>query len=267
MTIASRPAGMLVGLFLAVLVVSAIVNLLPAEWQESPLTVPAIALWRGGLAPRDPAAVPARTPQAGATPDRPAVPPRDATRRGFGPFSISRASVGGFTLHLTSLITLLCGGLLVLYLLPARIGRIAAVLRGTWPARVALIVLGLAAALILAALGLVIGVALGGTSLVTFLGVPIWLAITAIGPAAALLGLTAVSLPLGRWTGRRFGLAEQPPQVDLLAGLLVLFLVSLVPVLGGLVLLCAALLGLGAVLQTRAGSARLWAFRLPDLEY
>src|SRR5690348_6091654 len=101
---------MLVGLFLAVLVVSAIVNLLPAEWQESLFTVPAIALWRGGLERRDPA-VPARTPQAGGTTDRPAVPPRDTTRRGFGPFGISRASVGGFTLHLTSLITLLCGGL------------------------------------------------------------------------------------------------------------------------------------------------------------
>lgn len=258
---------MLVGLFLAVLVVSAIVNLLPADWQESPLTMPAIALWRGELAPRDAAAVPARTPQASGTPDRPPVPPRDVTRRGFGPFGISRTSVGGFTLHLTSLITLLCGGLGILYLLPARIGRIAVVLRSPWPSRVALMVLGLAGVLILAALGLVIGVALGGTSLVTFLGVPIWLAITALGPAAALLGLTAVSLPLGRWAGRRLGLAEQPPQVDLLAGLLVLFLVSLVPVLGGLVLLCAALLGLGAVLQTRAGSTRPWALRLPDLEY
>ncbi|HET7081553.1 MAG TPA: hypothetical protein VFM49_29345 [Chloroflexia bacterium] len=267
MTIASRPAGMLVGLFLAVLVVSAVVNLLPAEWQESLITVPAIALWRGGLAPRDGAAVAARTPQAGSSADRPDLPPRDTGRRGFGPFGISRASVGGFTLHLTSLITLLCGGLLILYLLPARIGRIAAAMRGPWPARVGLGLLGLAAAVILVALGLVIGVALGGASLITILGVPIWLAITAIGPVAALLGLTAVSLPLGRWTGRRLGLAEQPPQVDLLAGLLVLFLVSLVPVLGGLVLLCAALLGLGAVLQTRAGSARPWAFRLPDLEY
>ena len=154
---------MLVGLFLAVLVVSAVVRSAPRRMAGES----AHRARHRALARRAGAARSRRGARAHAHSGRRPRPARRAPTRygaaGLRSLRLSRASVGGFTLHLTSLITLLCGGLLILYLLPARIGRIAGVLRGSWPARVALIVLGLAAALILAALGLVIGVALGGT--------------------------------------------------------------------------------------------------------
>src|SRR5205823_10404486 len=114
--------------------------------------------------------------------------------------------------------------------------------------------------------GLLVG-ALGVLAIITVAGTPIWLLVIGLTYFGALLGLVALSLPLGRWIGRRFGLAEQPAPIDLLAGLLAVFIVTVLPLVGGLILVLAALLGLGVVLQTRAGSEHPWTLGLPDLEY
>lgn len=249
---------MLVGLLVGALALAGGVSLLPAEWQ-GPVVAPTALFPRPGLDAR-----PREFPLPARTPDAPTTPPargRDLAGRGFGAGALPATGIGGFTLHLASLLTMLSAGIVLLYLVPQRVGRIAAALGADvqWRARLRLGLLGVAGGLLIGALGVL--------AVITVIGAPVWLAILALGYFGAWLGLVSLSLPLGRWMGRRLGLAEQPPQIDLLTGLLGLFVINLVPFVGGLVLLVAALLGLGAVLQTRAGSDRPWTFGLPDLEY
>ncbi|MDQ2806078.1 MAG: hypothetical protein M3Z04_04030 [Chloroflexota bacterium] len=179
--------------------------------------------------------------------------------REAGLFGLAGTTLGGVTGHLASLVTLLLAGLGVLYALPGRVGRIAGALGGRWSQRLRLGAVGLAAGLL--------ALAFGTLALLTIAGPAIAVTIIALSYLGGLIGLTAISLPLGRWIMQRGGLAEQPPAVDLLAGLLGLFLISLLPILGGIVFALAALVGLGATIQTRAGSARPWSLALPDLDY
>lgn len=249
--ISGRALALLVGLLGAVLLGAALVSLLPPEWQanpaESPLSVRVAAGANGG------------STATGADAGSRLARVDDTLARDFGVFNTIRGSFGGFTVRLASLLTLLISGLAGLYLAPARVGRVAAALREPWSGRLRLLLLGLAAVVLAGALILLAGL--------TLFGPLAWLFVFAAMYLGALLGLLGVSLPLGRVIARRFGLAEQPPQVDLLIGLLALFFFSLPPVAGGVVLALAALVGLGAVLQTRAGSRHLWTFALPDLEY
>ena len=179
--------------------------------------------------------------------------------REVGLFGLAGTTLGGVTGHLASLVTLLLAGLGVLYALPARVGRIAAALDGRWLQRVRLGAVGLAAGLL--------ALAFGTLALLTIAGPAIAVTIIALSYLGGLFGITAVSLPLGRWIARRGGLAEQPPAIDLLAGLLGLFLISLLPILGGIIFALVALVGLGATIQTRAGSVQPWSLALPDLDY
>ncbi|HMA37794.1 MAG TPA: hypothetical protein VKY74_25295 [Chloroflexia bacterium] len=247
MSISRRALAMLILLLVIALLLSEAFSLLPAEWQGS-LGPPSAFFIVGSE-------LQARTSPAPATP----APGTEPLRREFLPFGLHRSSVTDFTVHLASLLILTVSGLLLLYLMPGRLGRIANVLRGSWNRRVRIGLVGLAAWLLIAALGLL--------AVFTVVGTPIWVAIFLLGYFGALLGLVALSLPLGRWVGYRWGLAEQSPIVDLLAGLLVLFILNLLPFLGGPLLGLAAVLGFGAVLQTRAGSKQPWSFALPDLEY
>jgi hypothetical protein len=57
------------------------------------------------------------------------------------------------------------------------------------------------------------------------------------------------------------------PLVDLLAGLLIIFILSLIPLLGPLLLALLAILGFGAVVLTRAGSAGGWDLDLSEVRY
>jgi hypothetical protein len=247
-------SALVVALLALALILSAGLALLPADWQGAPPTD--LPFLRLGAAPRPRATTPAAAP----------APADDIIRvRGtpFGGqdalFAIRRSALGGFTTRLAGLLTTLLSGLLLLYLAPTRVARVARAVAGPWARRLVLGALGLAAALLVGALGVL--------AVFTIAGAPIWLAITTIGFAAFWLALAAVSLPLGRAITRRVGLAAQSPTVHLLAGLLALYILSLVPFVGGWLILAAALPGLGAVLQTRAGSNRPWIFTLPDLDY
>ena len=82
--------------------------------------------------------------------------------------------------------------------------------------------------------------------------------------AATVLGLAAVSLPLGRAVARRAGLLRQSPLVDLLAGLLVVFILSLIPFLGPLVVAVLAILGFGAIRKPAPGATRAGVSDRPE---
>ena len=126
-------------------------------------------------------------------------------------------------------------GTLTLYLLPRRVGRIAQALEGGGVALARLFLVGLAGYIIFAALSV-----LGA---ITLFGAPAGLLLLVLAYALVPLGLAAISLPLGRAVGRRFGLRGPGPLVDLLAGLLILFILSLIPLLGPLLLVGLAILG------------------------
>jgi hypothetical protein len=175
------------------------------------------------------------------------------------PAFVARDTLSGAALSLTSLLVLAVVEMVILFVLPQRMGRIAVLVSGSWRVRLRLAAVGLA--------GVLLALALSVLAAPTIVGPPILALLIAGGYLGLLIGLGAVCLPLGRWVGRRLGLAEQPPPVDLLTGILTLFGISLVPVLGGLVLLGAGLLGLGASIQTRLGSATPWRLQLPEMDY
>ncbi len=241
--------GMLIGLLGAVLVLTVLVNALAGPTPSAagdPFT-----------RPTPPAGV---VPRSGEGPGGGLPWPLGRGGRALGGvFALPHDWLGGVTLHLASLLTLLPAGFLVLYAMPARLGRIIGALGGGWRQWLRLVGLGLAAGLLALAFGVL--------SVLTIAGPPISLTLIALTYVGSLIGLVAVSLPLGRWISRRWGLAEQPPPVDLLAGLLGLFLISLIPFLGVAILAAAALLGLGATIQTRFGSSTLWTLSLPELDY
>lgn len=191
-------------------------------------------------------------------------PPRDAGRRGlaflpFGPFGPSHAGLSGFAELVATLLLLLAAGVLLVYIVPRRMGNIAAAMRGRAPNLARLGLIGLAAYIMISVLGVLI--------IVSALGPFAWLLIVPLVYFATLVALVAISLPFGRWLGRRLGLAEQPPLVDLLAGLLLIFIIGLVPFVGVLALAALALVGLGATVQTRAGADRGWDLNLDELQY
>ena len=242
-------AGVALGM---ALVVSLVV---PPEWNSwfSPPV-------RVGATP--PGAVPTPiSPDLTPTPDgRPPFSERDVRVRVWA-FLLpgERDGLVGFAGRVAGGLLLLTTGAILLYLLPGRLGRIAAAVR-PGPATLGRLALtGLAGYLLLGVLGVL--------AVLSSFGTPTWLILGLAAYAASLLGLVAISLPLGRWLLRRAGAADQPPLADLLAGLLGVCILGLLPLVGLLILLGLAALSLGAVLHTRGGSADGWDFDLGEVRY
>lgn len=241
-------------------------TVVPREWND---WLPAPRLAFGVVAARPPFTE--ATPGPGVTPAPtpnftepiPLPPGRDREGRGLGFgggfFEAQRALVTGFGGYVAGLLLLLSAGLLTLYAIPRRIGVIASAFRGGVANVARLALVGMATYAILAVLGVLAAASVLGGITVLFMTLVLYI--------AALLGVVAISLPLGRLIGRRFGLSDQAPLVDLLAGLLVVFIVSLLPFVGVLALAVLAITGFGALVQTRAGSARGWDFSLNEVEY
>lgn len=87
---------------------------------------------------------------------------------------------------------------------------------------------------------------------VTFVLLPLLPLLGGVAALGVVFGAAAVALALGQWLRSRLGSA--PPLLAALAGLLVLFDVGLVPVVGWLFLAALAVISLGLAVLTRAGS-------------
>ena len=258
-----RALLMLGGLALAAVLLAAIASVVvPPEWSD-PLPVPALRLAPGpfGSPPGvgdvlTPTPGPALTPGPGGT--RPVSrDTRDSRRLWFGLGDAQ--GVSGFGGRIASLLLLLAGGVFLLLLMPARLGRIAQAAAGGGASLLRLGLVGLAGFILLGALGVL--------SVVALAGAPGWLFLALAVYAGALTGLAALCLPLGRWVSRRWGLPPQSPLVDLLAGLLLVAVLSQIPVLATLALAVLLTVGFGAVLQTRVGSRGGWDRSALELEY
>jgi len=86
---------------------------------------------------------------------------------------------------------------------------------------------------------------------ITLLGIPVAIFVAVLAVVAACAGLAVVGTVIG--AALPFRKAKQRPLVQLALGVVVLWVLSLVPVLGFLVLLILGSAGYGAVLMTRFG--------------
>jgi hypothetical protein len=185
------------------------------------------------------------------------------------PFGVFRPGIEGFIGYLTSYITLLVLSMVLLYLFPQRIRTMAEAMQENDRQRVSLILIGVIGVLGAAVLSLLLWLNVVLTPLV--------LLIIPVVVLGLLLGLIAVSVALGRaFLGRiQGGPAIQVSQEGeamlegvatisatqaLIAGMTLLYLVSLLPYLVGWVIVgIAAIFGFGALIGTRLGTGEAWS--------
>lgn len=145
----------------------------------------------------------------------------------------------GFLGWLRFLVGIFVLGLFLVLLFPSFSGRVISRLeKSPWAS------LGIGAALcigvpILSLIVFVLGIFVGGW----------WLGLFMIAAYLLALGLGYVvsSLLLGRWGSQQMGWGRLHSAWQLLAGLVVLSIVSLIPIIGGLIALAAVVFGLGAL--------------------
>lgn len=178
-------------------------------------------------------------------------PGGEAGRTAFlTPFGIYRPGGPGVALAVVTLLALLTLSAFAVYLLPARLRLLRDTVAAPPAAVLRLFLLGLLGSVTLLLLAVILGFAL--------IGIPLALVLLTVLAAATFLGAVAVSLALGRSIRRAARLQEWSPLADLSLGVLALFPLGLLPVIGWAVALAVMSLGLGAVLYTKFGSARQW---------
>ncbi len=140
-------------------------------------------------------------------------------------------------------------GSLVLLLFPARLRVMLAALSERGRAS-GLLGLGFLTGILL--------LALGALAVFSLIGLPFLPVLFLLVALAVGWGLVAVTLRVGAGVRRTARIEDSHPLFDLALGVLVLFIVGSVPILGGLAFLLAAAWGLGAVVATRFGSSEGW---------
>lgn len=167
------------------------------------------------------------------------------------PFSLHQSGSGGMALHLVALLSLLSVAAVLTYFLPDRLRVMRDMLGGGWPHKLRIMAIGMlgyVAALLLAALL----AALVSGMIYALLTVAVLTALTAVG-------VTTVALAVGRWLISRVR-ATAAPLVQLLAGLLVVFPLTILPYYAGWIAAgVVASFGLGAILLTRLGGGTPWS--------
>lgn len=165
----------------------------------------------------------------------------------FGPFGLHRPGAEGLVGKVAGLAFVYLSWTALLFLLPERIGRMAAVMApSAWrgPGRLFAIGLaGLAAATLLNLLGFY-----------TLVGIPVSLALALILTLVVYVGLSGLAFGLGRAIRYRLGRQTGSPLLDLALGTLVIYALGAIPVAGWLVVGAASVYAFGAVVVTRFGS-------------
>jgi len=167
------------------------------------------------------------------------------------PFGVHRSGVNDVWWALGSFAVLSTIATTVLFLFAKRIRYVSTLLRAE-PAGNHLfnILLGLLAYFVAYALLRLSWLTIVGVPFIPFLVGGVWL--------VTMLGVVAVSFTLGRTLLRRLEVVV-PPLAETLLGLWLLFVTSMLPVLGWIAGVAAAALGLGVLLQTRLGTRQRWS--------
>jgi len=189
----------------------------------------------------------------GTVPGRILTPPSDRSVPGLWlrPFGLQRSGLPGFLWHVGSFVALLVLAVIALYLAPRRLTVISQVVSESLGQTLLAFVVGLLGFMGSTLLGFLLFVNVVGWPLVPIMGLGIYL--------ATALGLVALSLALGNKVSRLFRLDDRSPLFHLVVGLVLIFLVSMIPYLGWLVVGICAATGFGAVLWTRGGDTTGWS--------
>ena len=153
----------------------------------------------------------------------------------------------GWGHQFTGLLSSLALGAIILALLSNNVEHMVGALPDNW-GRFALI----------GFLGYLVAIPLIAMVAITIIGIPLALLLALALVAARFLAYTVVSLFVGRQLLERLITHSVSPFAELLFGVLVLFVIRFVPLVGWLVGLVVAIIGLGAVLDTRFGSGGAW---------
>lgn len=195
----------------------------------------------------------------------------------FGPFELRQPGLPGFISKIAGLAFVYLSWAALLFLFPERIGRMATTMatgvansppstsppplsregvEGGGHSHARLFAIGLA--------GLAAAILLNLLGLYTLVGIPVAFALTLGLATVVYAGLAGLVFELGRALRRRTGLATASPLVDLGLGTLVIYALSVVPIVGWIVIGLAAAYAFGAVLVTRFGSGasgQSWSLR------
>ena len=193
-----------------------------------------------------------RDDEASVASDQDAAPEQDRrTAAILTPFGMYRSGFVGVGLALLSLCTLLSAGGLTLYLQPRRMRILRDALRAPWYRTLHFGLIGLLGYFLsLLVLFILVTLVTG-----VLFGVLLLLLLTSV----TFLGLVAVSLSLGLWLKHRLALPASSPLADMSLGMLLLFPLGLIPLLGWVLVFAAASVGFGAILLTKFGSEKGWS--------
>ena len=166
------------------------------------------------------------------------------------PFGPHRAGIEGTSLYVASLVALLSTSTLAMWLFPMRLGRLRQALCRSRRECLRVAAIGL--------LGYVVALMLGALLALMVTGIPMAVTLLIALVALTFFGLVAVGLALGRWALKRVNAGPASPLWELVAGMLILFPLSLLPFIGWPLIGLAAIFGFGAVLTTKFGSEEGW---------
>ncbi len=144
-------------------------------------------------------------------------------------------------------------GVLVLYIVPRRVGYMARAIGSGWKPLVRYFTVGLLISVTIAAVGLL--------SILAVHTMPLPFILASIFFLAFLIGLAAIAYQLGRSLLTRAAWADGSPLVPLALGMLVISALVRIPYFGGIALVSLLVTGVGLAIATRFGSGVSWSLQ------
>jgi hypothetical protein len=150
----------------------------------------------------------------------------------------------------TTLLTMFLTGTLILLLFPDRIRRMEKALHTSPAGLMRLTLFGLLTGIVIAAIAVSAALTMSTFPFIFILGIILFI--------SAFSGFLALSYTLGHQLMQKANWADSSPLYGLFLGLLILFALSQVPILGILLQIVYISLGMGCVIATRFGTGQSW---------
>ncbi|HEY48128.1 MAG: hypothetical protein AMJ88_03965 [Anaerolineae bacterium SM23_ 63] len=162
-----------------------------------------------------------------------------------------------FASLIANLVTIFLFGVLILYLVPERVRHMAQESSAGWQRVLRFFAVGVLIIVFLGAVGLL--------SLLTVQTMPLPIILGVVFILSALGGMVTLAYQVGRALLTRAEWSRRSPLLSLALGTLILFALTNVPYLGGVLLILILLTGAGLSIATRFGSGKSWNL-LPLME-
>ena len=162
-----------------------------------------------------------------------------------------------FAVLLAGLVTRFMTGVLVIYLVPRQVHRMAHAIAIGWRQLLRYLAVGILLAVVMAVLGLL--------SILALHTMPLPVILSMIFFLASLGGVVALTYQLGRGLLSQAGWSEGSPLMSLALGVLVFYAITRIPYFGWVAMVLLWLTGVGLSVATRLGSGKPWSI-LPLME-